>query len=360
MSDNLDGAAAAPLVPERRSAGTNLGRREPNPWPKDRLFRILAIDGGGIRGILPAAFLARLEQEYLGDRSVSDCFDLVAGTSTGGILSLGLGRGLTARQINKTYQTRGAEIFPPCSSLSRPFYKVLGWFRQQCDHKALEKVIGEILEGKELWQSGSRLNIPTIDGKFGEVFIFKTPHHKDFRKDWDKPMARAARATSAAQSFYRPLSDGQYEYLDGGIWANNPVMVALVDALSCFDVPRENIRILSLGCVEGTMRINWLQRHLGGGAFWVGNLIHGGMHLQSQNALGQAGLLIGRHNLIRVDAPPGTPRPDLDDWTRSVHEMPPIADDLFNKFGEQVRDIFLTESATPYEPIYTPDRPPSA
>ncbi len=173
-------------------------------------------------------------------------------------------------------------------------------------------------------------------------------------------MKLAARATSSAQSFYRPLSDGTYEYLDGGVWANNPIMVALVDTLACFDVPKENVRILSLGCVEGVLKLNWLQRKMGGKLFWAKNVIEAGMHHQSQNAIGQAGLLIGRQNLIRVDAPPGTPRPALDDWTRSSQELPSVANDLFREYGERVRSMFLNSPAAPYTPIYTPKSPPSS
>src|SRR6185437_9167751 len=79
-----------------RSAGTQYTRRVRQDWPADRDFRILSIDGGGIRGILPLAFLAGLESAHLRGRSVADYFDLIAGTSTGGIIALGLARGLTA------------------------------------------------------------------------------------------------------------------------------------------------------------------------------------------------------------------------------------------------------------------------
>src|SRR3954454_18025200 len=76
-----------------RSAGTRRSRRRGLPWPKGREFRVLSIDGGGIRGILPAAILAGLEERFLGGASVAGYFDLIAGTSTGGILALGLGAG---------------------------------------------------------------------------------------------------------------------------------------------------------------------------------------------------------------------------------------------------------------------------
>ena len=75
-----------------RSAGSIPGRRVPQDWPRDRDFRILSIDGGGIRGIFPAAVLANFEAALSPGASIADHFDLASGTSTGGIIALGLSR----------------------------------------------------------------------------------------------------------------------------------------------------------------------------------------------------------------------------------------------------------------------------
>jgi hypothetical protein len=100
-----------------RSKGAIPQRRIPQDWPKGRRFRILSIDGGGIKGLFPATILAELEQRYLDGASVAGYFDLVAGTSTGGIIALGLGAGLKASELAAVYERQGAEIFPePTSS----------------------------------------------------------------------------------------------------------------------------------------------------------------------------------------------------------------------------------------------------
>src|SRR5258705_10792410 len=96
----------------RRSSGTLQSLREQLPWPEDKPFRILSIDGGGIRGILPAAILTELEERYLGARSAGDYFDLIAGTSTGGIIALALSTGLRAKEILRLYVEHGGEVFP--------------------------------------------------------------------------------------------------------------------------------------------------------------------------------------------------------------------------------------------------------
>ena len=79
---------------------------EPN---EGKYFRILSLDGGGIRGVFPAAFMARLEEHL--EHPIGRYFDLIAGTSTGGIIAIGLGLGLSAGEILKLYVEQGPAIF---------------------------------------------------------------------------------------------------------------------------------------------------------------------------------------------------------------------------------------------------------
>jgi patatin-like phospholipase/acyl hydrolase len=78
--------------------------------------------------------------------------------------------------------------------------------------------------------------------------VFKTRHHPDYAQDWRKPMVDIALATSAAPTIYRPLDNGGYRLIDGGVWANNPTMLAVVEAMTAYDVSRERIKVLSIGC----------------------------------------------------------------------------------------------------------------
>ena len=99
-------------LPQSRSSTSLQEPRERLPWYNSQPFRILSIDGGGIRGIFPATILATLERDYLGGQSIGDYFDLVAGTSTGGIIALGLGAGLSAPEIERMYMDEGHLVFP--------------------------------------------------------------------------------------------------------------------------------------------------------------------------------------------------------------------------------------------------------
>lgn len=336
-------------TPPARSTGALKRRRVPQPWPEAQDFRILAIDGGGIKGIFPAAFLAGLEKRFLGGSSIARYFDLIAGTSTGGIIALGLGAGLTAAELRDLYINRGLEIFPPQRWLGRLLGKARQLVLYRYDRDALARVLDETFGQKTFGESMSRLCVPAFDGRHGEVHIFKTPHHPDYRWDGREKMTKVAAATSAAPTFYRPLDDGGYTFVDGGVWCNNPIMVGLVDALACFDVPRERMHILSVGCGNNPYTVGTIKKRLGGLLAWY-NIIFAAMRLQSHNARGQAYLLVGADRVLRVDAPERKRPIGLDDYVRASRELPPAASKALDKYGASAASLFLREPATPYIP----------
>lgn len=332
-----------------RSSWALSRRRAPMDWPAEREFRILSIDGGGIRGIFPAAVLAGLEERYLGGASIAGYFDLVVGTSTGGVIAIGLGAGLRAAELRDLYIERGGEIFPPTNPVSRKVREGLGIFRYRYNREALDRILCDYLGHLTLGESKSRLCIPACDGRYSEVYVFKTPHHPDFFLDGNEQMVKVATATSAAPTYFQPLEDGGYTFLDGGLWANNPIMVGLIEALTSFSVPRERIRILSLGCGGSSYKVGGWKKNLGGMLAWS-DIIVGAMRFQSLNALGQAGLLIGADRIIRIDAPAEEQPINLDDWIRATTELPAAAIQTLDEHGDTVMSLFLTDPITPYCP----------
>ena len=341
--------------PPKRSSGALTRRRVPLPWPADRDFRILSIDGGGIRGIYPATFLAGLEERYLGGASVARYFDLIAGTSTGGIIAIGLAAGLRAADVRDLYVDRGCEIFPPmrkgilgaaqCSLRSTCQY-----FKYRYNRIALMKILRDTLDNRKFGDAQVRLCIPSFEGGYGEVYIFKTPHHPDFRKDASELMTKVAAATAAAPTYFKPLQDGGYTFVDGGVWANNPIMVALVDVLSCFSVRPKRVRILSLGCGDDPYVVGRWKILLGGLLAWR-TIIYAAMRLQSLNAIGQAGLLIGADRIIRASPTTSEETIQMDDWTRAVSVLPSAAESTLEELGEVVSKTFLSEPASRYKPV---------
>jgi Patatin-like phospholipase len=172
-------------------------------------------------------------------------------------------------------------------------------------------------------------------------------------------MVDVARATSAAPIFLEAVEQSGYALIDGGLFANNPIMVALVDALACYDVPRDRVRILSLGCLKDSWTLKKVQGLGSGWLAWGYSMYSVTSSLQSQNAHGQASLLIGAQNILRIDAPQPSHPIRLDDWVRAKAELPPIADRLVGEHSTTALEVFFKEPVHPYEPTYTPAMPPN-
>ena len=337
-------------APERRSSTVLTRRREPLPWPSDREFRILAIDGGGIRGIFPACVLAELEERYLSGSSITRYFDLITGNSTGGIIAIGLGAGLRAAKLRDLYMERGGDVFPPVGPFGKSLRFLRGCFKNRYRRDGLEAVLYELLGDRTLGESRARLCIPSCDGRYSDLYVFKTPHHPDYRLDFREKMTKVAAATSAAPTYFRPLDDGGFTFVDGGLWANNPIMVGLVEAMSCFAVPRERIRILSLGCGDSPFTISQAKKTFGGLLAWW-DVVLAAMRFQSLGAVGQASLLIGADRIVRVEPNISDGSIGLDDWERAAAELPACAERALEQSGSEIAAIFLQESAEPYTPL---------
>lgn len=331
---------------EPRSKGALTTRRIQQPWPADREFKILSIDGGGIKGIFPACVLAELEERYLDGGSIAEHFDLITGTSTGGIIALGLSIGLSAREIANLYIERGGEIFPPYSPtrlgwLRRRWHEGRNLLHHRYDRATLSALLDETFGHRLFGESKARLCIPSCDGRHGDVYIFKTPHHPDYKKDRHEKMTTVACATAAAPTFFQPLESGGYRFVDGGLWANNPAMVGLVDALACYDVDRHRVRILSIGCGDEPYTVTDRMMERGGLLSWR-TVINGAIAFQSNNALGQARLLVGTERVFRVVPTQAQPPISLDDWLKAKECLPLESINAVNMHGDAIwRDFFV-------------------
>ncbi|MGM5008975.1 CBASS cGAMP-activated phospholipase [Rhizobium sp. 969_B3_N1_2] len=324
-------------------------------------MRILSIDGGGIRGILPAAVLALCEDRFCGGRPAGEFFDYIAGTSTGGIIALGLSVGIPAGDILAIYMDHGSEIFSPrrryrnrtVRRVQSTWHFLRNLNRYRYEREALRRNLLATFGDKLLGDAERRLVIPSFD-EYNEVHLFKTPHHGDYQRDWKETMIDVALSTSAAPTFFSTYRNGDRHFADGGVWANNPIMTALVDAMACYEIDRRNIRILSLGCVESDFAFSEGQVTKGGIWHWK-EIISSAIRLQSQNALGQAGLLIGRDHLLRVDGEPMPDAIELDDYHRAAAELPQIAEQLVDLHSDGLADFFA-QARLPFNAFHGPRR----
>jgi hypothetical protein len=154
-------------------------------------------------------------------------------------------------------------------------------------------------------------------------------------------------------TYFRPLEHNGYTLVDGGVWANNPAMLAVIEALICFDIDRDQIDLLSLGCGEDPYVVSDAQMHAGGKLAWS-DVVFAAMRLQSLSAINQARLLLGPPLVHRIDPPPN-PKPILlDDFRRALDELVPAAKKAVDEQGERIATTFLSQPASSYEPVPIP------
>lgn len=260
-------------------------------------FQILALDGGGIKGLFSAAFLSKLEEDL--NTKITDHFDLIVGTSTGGIIALGLGLGLSPRELVEFYFKKGPQIFrkiPLWTSLKNMFFA-------KYSGSALESVFQEnnCFGSKLLGESKKRLVIPSYNIDTNDVHVFKTAHHERFKRDYKIPAWKIARATSAAPTFF-PISKNidSTRLIDGGVWANNPAMVGLFEAIAILNIPFPQIRILSVGTTEELKQSPNVLSKFGGWSLWANNVVQLIIQAQSVSISAQLKLLL-KDNFVRVN-----------------------------------------------------------
>jgi len=257
-------------------------------------FQILSLDGGGLRGMFSAAVLARLEEDL--DLRVTDHFDLIAGTSTGGIIALGLGLGLTPREILQFYTDHGPQIFRDRSRLRGIRQLMRAKYAAEPLRTALTQVLGERTFG----ESTTRLLITSYNIGADDVYLFRTPHLPTLKRDWRERAVDVAMATAAAPTYLPGMALGGARLVDGGVWANNPAMVALTEAVGPLRVPLDHIRVFSLGTTtDRPHRSRRLDR--GGLLPWARDVVEVLMRAQSESAAKQIRHFLGTDNVLRLN-----------------------------------------------------------
>lgn len=295
-------------------------------------FKILSLDGGGIRGAFIAGFLADLEKRM--NCRMADYFDLIAGTSTGAIIACALALHEPAEKIEKLYRERGAKIFQRRSPHKLTWKQ---WFTGQFANKYLNQhkldydmllqskyesvelcsALKETFSDRKIEAAKTRLVIPAVDLTRGQTIVFKTPHMPDLFRDRHYEVVKVLLATTAAPTYFphASITDGS-AYVDGGLWANNPSMVAIAEALRIrekanregvdFPIDQEQIYLLSVG----TGKASYFAKPPVGGAgvaWWAPNLFNVSSVAQSQGINFQAQYFLGdRLRRIDYDLPDGT------------------------------------------------------
>jgi len=307
--------------------------------------KILSIDGGGIKGVFPASFLASIEEAT--GKKISDYFDLIVGTSTGGIIALGLGMGYSAKQMLQFYEELGPNIFG--GNRFMRLLRSVGFAKY--DNKVLRAALADKFGERKLGESKNRLVIPSVNLETGEVHVYKTSHHDRFRKDFKEKVVDIAMATSAAPSYFPTYqSTAGLPLIDGGIWANNPMGMAVVEAIGVLGWPKDEIKVLSLGCTTEPLDIGIARSIPMGKAYWACKAVKVFMTAQSSASFGTAQLLAGHTNVHRISPSVANGKFALD-TIAEITNLKGLADSEARK-ALPVIDFFFQEKVSSFEPIH--------
>ena len=276
-------------------------------------FKILSIDGGGIRGIIPAKVLCDLEEEIIAKDGPSarlcDYFDLVCGTSTGGIIAIGIALGITAKEILNLYKEHAQTIFPK-GSLIKSFLFNKPLYDRVPLKKLLEEYYGKCTRNNDtrIKDCKTRLCVPVYDLDKGTVHVFKTNHCPQFSRDCHIPVVDVALSTAAAPTYFAPHSfqyhdigttntNYYFNNVDGGVLANNPTLIGLTEALYCLKVPMSNINILSIGTGSFNLKDTRENKKMGL-RYWINPSKKNGLRIYELMSSAQSIFIDGTINMM--------------------------------------------------------------
>ena len=294
----------------------------------DDTFNILALDGGGIRGVYAAHVLARLEDIL--EAPVRESFDLIAGTSTGSIIAGAASVNIPMVTLVNLFESQADRIF------RKRGFSLFPFVRSRYSAGPLERVIGEYLPEVTMGEISKPLMITSSSISTGGVHVFKSRYLEDlnepYLRDGSVRLRDAILASCAAPTYFDPRPVEECLLADGGLWANNPTIIAVCEALSKFQKPLSAIRVLSVGTGKNTSFYN-SRKYWGLLTGWGGpKLVEYVLGLQSQASTNMAKLLL-KDRLVRLD-------PEIDSWKlddiRTVNSMKSLADRDFTYLNKAI------------------------
>lgn len=285
-------------------------------------IRILSVDGGGIRGIIPAMVI----QALLGERKAQDAFHLIAGTSTGGIIACGLAKPnpIDITDIIDLYVQHGGEIFKKC--LLQPIHYL---YDPAYRPNALENYLTEKFGGTRLSEvSNAELLVPTYaislpvedpPGNTCAPMLFRSWQARGLRlprgasrEAYDFKLAAVGRATSAAPTYFPPArienrAGQSFTMIDGGVFANNPTLCAIVEAYRLYHSRR--LLVVSIGTGGEPVRLDAAAAAHWGDLGWAAPIISVFMAGSAQTVAVETDELLGEHHHWRLDISLSTKTP---------------------------------------------------
>jgi patatin-like phospholipase/acyl hydrolase len=268
-----------------------------------KCINVLALDGGGIRGLIPATILTAIEQKV--GRPIHETFDLIAGTSTGGIIAVAIGAGANNgapyRPVDlvKLYLENGPEIFK-----RGVFTDLRKWFGPKYSPDALERTLLKFFGETELASAKVPLLIGSYDLENQIPFFFKS-QRVPANPNYNWKLCQVARATSAAPTFFPPVQvkntyHESYTLVDGGVCINNPAMAAYAEARHIYG--EADFLVASIGTGDRQDGLRYAEVKGWGLAQWAKQIGPVFMDSTSETADQELYFLLGRHNHFRLQA----------------------------------------------------------
>lgn len=310
--------------------------------------KLLCLDGGGIKGLFAATILSEIEA--LTGSPIYRYFDMISGTSTGAIIAAGIALGIPASQICELYVKHAPQIFPQSKKLFRHL-------RQICSSKynntELSTQLKEIFQDFTVGDCKTRLLIPSYNLTTGKVQVFKTSHADDLKCDYKLKLVDVLLATTAAPTYFPPHRTPLGTYIDGGIGANNPSLLALAEAVSSrCRWPREDIYLLSLGCTESISSATTGREKMGG--LDVLKIISAFMNAESQYSHNIVQILLSPEQYLRVNPVDLGNQGSIDKSSpEAIHYLQVMGKQQFQSNLEKMQSVFFDCFAEPFQPCYT-------
>ncbi|QSV46910.1 CBASS cGAMP-activated phospholipase [Geobacter benzoatilyticus] len=302
-----------------------------------QVFRILSIDGGGIRGAFPAHILSCIKHRL--GVNIHDHFGLISGTSTGSIVAAAVARNVDPNDVVALYREHGSSIFSRKKSLLPN--KVQPGVESVYDNATLKSVLKKTFGDVRLGEISVPLLMPATDIGNGGVHVFKSAYQRpeDYQRDGQVPLHEAVLASCSAPTYFDPVKVGEYLLADGGLWANNPALAAVIDTQRRLGVSLSDVRMLSLGtghaktCYGVKVSKGWGLLNGWKGKEFISFL----MSLQAQTTNNYLQLMLRADQVLRLDFESDCALP-LDDCS-ALDNLISKADHIFTHNSSKIRDF---------------------